>query len=64
MAKLDVTSENEIKTLTRRNEHLTQKLHQRETHIQALEMQLQELREQVALVQTHYGSMQEVMRRD
>ena len=32
--------------------------------MQALEAQLQELREQVNIVQTHYGNMQEVMRRD
>ncbi len=32
--------------------------------MQALEAQLQELREQVNIVQKHYGNMQEVMRRD
>lgn len=54
MAKLDVGSSNEIKQLTRKNEHLAQKLAQRENHVEALEVQLSELREQVHLVQQHY----------
>jgi predicted nuclease with TOPRIM domain len=51
VAKLDVGSSNEIKQLTRKNEHLSQKLAQRENHVEALEVQLSELREQVHLVQ-------------
>jgi predicted nuclease with TOPRIM domain len=54
VAKLDVGSSNEIKQLTRKNEHLAQKLAQRENHVEALEVQLSELREQVHLVQQHY----------
>ena len=64
VAKLDVQSANEIKALTRRNEHLTQNLQQRDHHVEALELQLTELREQVNMVQNHYHSMQECMRRD
>jgi archaellum component FlaC len=64
VAKLDVGSSNEIKQLTRKNEHLAQKLAQRENHVEALEVQLSELREQVHLVQQHYQQMQECMRRD
>ena len=61
---MDVGSSNEIKQLTRKNEHLSQKLAQRENHVEALEVQLSELREQVHLVQQHYQQMQECMRRD